>query len=246
MTAPARGMPDVDLSEGTIEKIKAEAIATAPKKETEMFDRPNLEIQVDPKNVKFAEDHKAQGGGDVEPPPPPVIEPKPVKKPKRKLTDKQLEALKRGRAKSLEVRREKQKNKIIEAGKNASASLPPPPTHTQSNPQVVQPQLIQQQAQIDYDKIINGVVSKFDKINTDRQSRESRVAQDIDAFESRIREEERAHVLGEIERMQKEDEQKKNSLIAHHHLSRPKPAQSVNPYLYAMEMGAQSRYNKRW
>ena len=44
--------------------------------------------------------------------------------------------------------------------------------------------------------------------------------------------------------MQKEDEQKKNSLIAHHHLSKPKPTTNINPYLYAMEMGAQSRYNR--
>ena len=248
MTSPARGMPNVDLQPETIEQIKQEEQEQKPVHSDKMFSKPNLEIKVDPakteeiikevnkKEVKFVDDAE-----------PVLAPPKPIKKPKKKLTEKQLEALRRGREKSIQVRREKAKQKVIDAGQKASDPAYAPPKQTQSPAVQVQqqvPQIVNQQAHIDYDKIINGVVNRFDNLQTQRSARESRVAHDIDAFEQRVRDEERKRVLDEIDKMQKEDESKKNSLIAHHHLTKPRPAQSINPYLYAMEMGAQSRYKR--
>jgi len=229
MTSQARGMPSVELSPETQEEIKQEQADSVPKPEEEMFTKPNVDLSINPA-------------------PEPVAK-APIKKPKRKLTEKQLEALRRGREKSIQTRKENARKKIVEAGKKASqdpAYAPPSSASTHQEPvRPAPPPPIQVSGPgIDYDKIINGVTSRLDKMRGDREQREHKVASDINAFEDKIRQDERDRVLGEIDKMQKEDEQKKNSLIAHHHLSKPRPVQSQNPYLYAMEMGAQSRYKR--
>lgn len=219
MTSEARGMPDMSLSVETQEDIKAQEEAEKPKEEKEIFQRPDLEIKT-----------------------PEAIAPKPANKPKRKLTDKQLEALRVGREKSLATRRANQQTKKIETAKKIVEDPANAPAHTQlPPPQVVAPvppQIIHQQSPIDYDKIILGVTSRMDKLQADRQNREHQVASDISIFEDKIRDDERVRVLNEIEEMQKQEDIKKNSFIAHQHLTKPRPVQSQNPYLYAMDIGA--------
>ncbi len=90
----ARGMPSVELSDRTKEAIaiqeEQEVIENTKIPEKEMFKKPNLDI----KGV--------------------VDKAMPVKKPKKKLTERQLEALARGREKSKQTRAKKKAEKEAE------------------------------------------------------------------------------------------------------------------------------------
>lgn len=240
----ARGMPSVELSNQTKEKIELEAEEAKPKPNLEIFDSPKLKEGAPPSetpsdNIELKVESEVASEAVVKPK-------KPVKKPKRKLTDKQLEALKKGREKSIETRRKNKKEKEVKKAEQVlqttsevhqSAPVAPPP-------QVVQVTPVHQPAQIDYDKIINGVVGKMETMNTQRANREHLVAENVNAFEEKIRDDERNNVLKQIEDMQKQEDIAKSSHLAHKYLTKPKPVVNNNPYAYALQMGANSRYRR--
>lgn len=238
MTSQARGMPSMELSETTKEQIAIEQEEAKPKPSEEMFQRPTMEIQpveklpdkrpqsepVEQKEVVY------EGKGEA----------KPIKKPKKKLTDKQLEALRKGREKSIATRKAN-----AEAKKKAKQQVEVNPTAPQVEQKMVQPPPVQYQPpQIDYDKIINGVASRYDNMMKTRMEREHRVAEDINIFEQKIREEERNNVLDEIDKLQKQEELEKAQQTAYQTISKPRPPASQNPYLYAMNMGARNRFKR--
>tara|TARA_R100001463_G_scaffold1643_1_gene7188 strand:- start:16452 stop:17177 length:726 start_codon:yes stop_codon:yes gene_type:complete len=222
----ARGMPNVELSIQTKEEL-AERSRKIP--QDEMFkgveastDKPNVELTIT----------------DTDKP-----------KKKKQLTEKQLEALNRGRQKSIETRRLKKEQKLKEeaewkahkeetrkASQKVKEFVPPPPQEevkssadfvpTPSMP----PQMYNQpNFSIDYDKLVNGVVEQMENRSKARQEREHKVATDLSAYEAQIREDERNKMLSELEQYEKEEARKKNlagatnvlkhKSIAPHHLS---------------------------
>ena len=235
----ARGMPSVELTQTTKDDIKQEAEDARPK--------TNLEIFVSPKG---SEDSASQSdqivkpaeaiGSDAEAP----LKKTPVKKPKRKLTDKQLEALKLGREKSIETRRKNKEEKKVQKAKEVLEGAPHQSAPPQAPPQVSVVTAPAPPTHIDYDKIINGVVGKMETLKSQRENREHLVAENVNAFEEKIRNDERTYVLKEIEDMQKKEDQERASIMAHKYLSKPKPVVDNNPYAYALQMGANSRYRR--
>jgi len=234
MTSQPRGMPSMELSENTKEQIAVEQEEAKPKPSEEMFQRPTMEIKAidklpDKRPLPETEEIKPQEGT-------PLTK---VKKPKKKLTDKQLEALRKGREKSIQTRKAN-----AEAKKKAKEVVEVNPTA----PQVEQRQqpVVQQYAPptIDYDKIINGVASRYDNMMKHRAEREHKVAEDINIFEQKIRDEERNRVLDEIDELQKKEDLEKAQQTAYQTISKPRPIQSQNPYLYAMNMGARNRFQR--
>ena len=235
MTSAPRGMPSMELTDQTKQEIIAEQEEVAPKPQEEMFQKPSMEIKPvesisKDEEVKQVEPKK--GGGS------------PIKKPKKKLTEKQLEALRRGREKSIQTRKAQ-----AEAKKQAKAKPVQKPEVEVVQPTPVQPPQPVQQSyiapQIDYDKIINGVASRYDTMMRTREDREHKVAQDINLFEEKVRAEERNRVLDEIEKLQAQEELENQKKIAYNTISKPKPPQSQNPYLYAMNIGARNQFH-RW
>lgn len=231
----ARGMPSMALSpnaQARLDKEKEEV-------KEDPFKRPNLEIKEineEPKSVQINE--SANEVKTIEEP-----APTPVKKPKKKLTEKQLEALKRGRQKSIETRKKKaeEAKKLKEqksvAPKNhiESTYVPPPSGHTPYQPP---PQ------HIDYDRIINGVANIYQQHQQKQaqQSYEEEVEFNVNEFEKKVREEERNKVYAELEKIQKEEEQQKAQATAQKYLNRQ--PQSVNPYAYAFQMGSRNRFKR--
>ena len=95
----ARGMPDVSISKQTQDKINDEEKVNEKKPNSEIFKNPNLEMKViDEKPEPIKEEKKEEVLSET-------------KKPKKKLTEKQLEALARGRQKSIETRKNKKEEK---------------------------------------------------------------------------------------------------------------------------------------
>ena len=221
--------------------MEHEAEEAKPKPNLEIFDSPKLKSEAPPSedaspNIELKVESEAE-----------QVPKKPVKKPKRKLTEKQLEALKKGREKSIETRRKNKKEKEVKKAEKVlqvqsevhqEAPRAPPPQ------QVVQVTPVHQPAQIDYDKIINGVVGKMETMASQRENREHLVAENVNAFEEKIRDDERNHVLKQIEDMQKQEDIAKSSHLAHKYLTKPKPVVNSNPYAYALQMGANSRYRR--
>jgi hypothetical protein len=235
MTSAPRGMPSMELSENTKEQIAIEQEEAKPKPSEEMFQRPTMEIKPveklpdkRPQSEQKEVVYEAQG------------EAKPIKKPKKKLTEKQLEALRKGREKSIATRKAN-----AEAKKKAKQQVEVNPTAPQVEQKMAQPPPVQYQPpQIDYDKIINGVASRYDNMMKQRMEREHRVAEDINVFEQKIREEERNKVLDEIDKLQKQEEMEKAQQTAYQTISKARPPASQNPYLYAMNMGARNRFKR--
>tara|TARA_E500000305_G_C3967237_1_gene210154 strand:- start:198 stop:929 length:732 start_codon:yes stop_codon:yes gene_type:complete len=240
----ARGMPDVSLSEQTIERLEAEAKEEEPKSNLEIFVKPINEEPTEPgiDKVKVKEEAPPVATAPVAERPTEVpVEKKKTPKPKRKLTEKQLEALRRGREKSIETRRKKKEEKELKKAEKtieqkAPERLAPPPQAPQ--------QTAWAPPQIDYDKIINGVTSRLENQSVKRQEREHIVAENVNLFEQKIRDDERNKVINEIDTLQKEEDQKRKAVLAHNYLSKPKPVQDNNPYAYALQMGANSRYRR--
>ena len=142
-------MPDMSLKPDTEEFLKEQQEAKdnlAKKVENqEIFTKPNLEVKIDEIKEEIAKDKEETA---------PLIVKEKVKK---KLTEKQLEALKKGREKSIATRKAK-----AEAKKQAKA----PKNHIEHSipqvPQIPQIQTPQLSNNIDYDKIINGVSNIFE------------------------------------------------------------------------------------
>jgi hypothetical protein len=227
----ARGMPDMSLKPDTEEFLKEQQEAkdnVAKKIENqEIITKPDLLGKGQDQKIKVVIDEIAKEG--VEGERPLVLK----DKVKKKLTEKQLEALKKGREKSIATRKAK-----AEAKKQAKA----PKNHIEHSipqvPQVPQIQTPHLSNNIDYDKIINGVSNIFEA----RQRKQQEVEVNVKEFEAKVRQEERNKVLLELEKIQKDEEHTKNTHTAHTVLNRA--PQSANPYAYALNMGARNRYSR--
>lgn len=206
-------MPDVSLSQQALDTIKEENTQIP---ESKMFKKKNnvnlniVETLDDGTKVKY----------------PAEAEQEPPKKPKKKLTEKQLEALKRGREKSIATRKAKaealkvEKEMLKEAKKSQKKVKVQAPTEEledmsahatdvnmpqqQLYRQPPPPQHFQQQ-QLDYDRIIRGLADEQDKRSKARENREHQVAEDIKKYEEQIRADERARILAEVEREEQEE-----------------------------------------
>jgi len=225
-------MPSVALTPQTEEKLKVE-----DDKEKELqedpFKRPNLDIKVIDKDP----DAKASAVSFQEEP---VVKEKP-KRPKKKLTEKQLEALKRGREKSMATRKakaedrkkiQKEKNEA-KAPKNHIETIRPPEGHIPYQPPP--------QQQIDYDRIINGVANIYQQQSQKAKQKEE-IEFNVAEFEARVREEERNKVYDDLDKIQQEDEQAQAQAVAHKYLNRQ--PQSINPYAYAFQNNSRKRYQR--
>jgi hypothetical protein len=234
----ARGMPDMSLKPDTEEFLKEQQEAKdnlAKKIENqEIFTKPDLLAKGQDQKIKVVIDEiakEAEGvkGGDS----PPLVLKDKVKK---KLTEKQLEALKKGREKSIATRKAKaEAKKQVKAPKNHIEHSMPQVPQVQHIAGIQTPHLSNN---IDYDKIINGVSNIFEA----RQRKQQEIEVNVKEFEAKVRQEERNKVLLELEKIQKDEEHTKNTHTAHTVLNRA--PQSANPYAYALNMGARSRYSR--
>lgn len=203
----ARGMPNVELSIQTQEALQHQEEERAKEQ------------------IKIPQEQMFKG---VEASAPPKAE---QKKPKKKLTEAQLEALNRGRQKSIETRRAKKEAKLKEEAewkahqesvkkttKQTKEYQPPPPEPVKSSADFVPtptapPQMYQQpNFSIDYDKLVNGVVEQMEHRSNARQEREHKVAEDLTAYEQQIREDERERFYKEM-RLAEDEEKKKQNLV---------------------------------
>jgi hypothetical protein len=208
----SRGMPDVSMKQETLESIKEEQTPIPEEKMFKKKNNINLKIETldDGTKVKFPDEPQQET----------------PKKAKKKLTEKQLEALKRGREKSIATRKAKKEALAIEKEqwKAHKDSLKTPPTEMESMeshaPDVnaprqapmrqAPPPQTYQPPQLDYDKIIRGLADEQDKRSRVRENREHQVAEDIKKYEAQIREDERRRILEEVEAEEREEQQKIN------------------------------------
>lgn len=215
-------MPDVSMSAETLDTIKEE---NTPIPENKMFKKKNnvnlniVETLDDGTKLKYPAE--AETEAQAEPP----------KKAKKKLTEKQLEALKRGREKSIATRKAKaealkvEKEMLKEAKKSqkkvkvqaptemmedmsahATDVNMPPPQQQYRQPPATTTYL---QQNLDYDKIIRGLADEQDKRSRQRENREHQVAEDIKKYEDQIRADERARILAEVEREEEQEQTQK-------------------------------------
>jgi hypothetical protein len=218
MTKSARGMPSVELSQNTKDAIEAEETKDEEMKREDPFVKPNLEIKTTETLAPIAE----------------VEEQRVVKKPKKKLTEKQLEALKRGRVKSAETRKKKAEEKrLLKEEKNA------PKNHIQTA-EAMRPQP-QPAPQIDYDRIINGVGNLWGK-QQQQQQQVAEVEFNVAEFEKKVREDEKNKVYADLDKIQQEEAKIADLAVAKNHLQRQ--PQSLNPYAYAFNLNSRSRYQR--
>ena len=241
MTSKARGMPDVSLSIKTVEAIEAEKVANTPKPESEIFQKKDVKFEESKEETKIPEDRPTTNLGLDDSRPTTNIS----SKPKRKLTEKKMAGLKKGREKSLEIRRANKKAKNT-APKN-HVEQPTPQTYLQP---VQQPQQSMYQQppvynipppSIDYDKIINGVAERWKHNATPLPiipEQPKTPVFDKSKFESDIRMDEKRKILEEIEHLQNQEVQKKQL----------KPTESIynapSNFNYAFEMNSRKRYNR--
>lgn len=223
----ARGMPNVDLSIQSQERIEQE---NTPIPESEMFKKKGENVSMEVKDTP---------------------------KPKKKLTEKQLEALKRGREKSMETRKAKAQKKKQEDKEWADRreaeerrTAPPPPvvkeessfvdTRQQYSAPPPMPQMPQMgNFSIDYDKIISGVSSRLDQARLQREQKEHEVASNIAKYEEQIREDERNRLYAELDAEEEEEKQRKNKATTQKVLQTHRPVD----YSYAFQ-GGRSRYRR--
>ena len=228
----ARGMPTVDLS------IKSQdEIALQERIQEE-------EQRVIPQSEMFK-----QGEGDE----------KKEKKPKKKLSEKQLEALKRGREKSVETRKAKALEKKekdnewkqkrqdeelrvspkMEMKVEEQSSFEATPPSQQNTPMPTMPS--KQSFHIDYDKIISGVSSHLDSARLQREQKEHEVADNIAKYEDSIREDERNRLYAELDTIEEEETKEKNKKTTMNAFHKPKAVD----YSYAFQ-GGRSRQGNRY
>lgn len=233
----ARGMPNVELEPATQERV-AEEKKKIP--ETEMFkEKNNVSLEIKPVDNQVQDEVKE------------------VKKPKKKLTEKQLEALKRGRERSMEIRKEKAKAKkehkkkleqvkeqhedvLTLSSQDTHGHLSKTTPHSQPQPQHLQTG--GQPFTIDYEKIIGGVANMLDQRALQREEREHKVAQDLTAYEDKIREDERNRMFQELDEYEHQQAQRVKQQKTREILTQNQ--KSTNPYQYAFEIGARQRYRR--
>tara|TARA_R110002072_G_scaffold5409_4_gene34937 strand:+ start:1201 stop:1917 length:717 start_codon:yes stop_codon:yes gene_type:complete len=235
----ARGMPDVSLSKETEERIKAEDDKQKEQSTEDPFSRPEKNMKLEIKPTEQLEPIAEQ--------PEEVVAPPIKTKPKRKATKKQLEALAKGRETSMKNRKERAKQKKAVAPKQHidTADTFRETIKEETNRYMPQPQqapTIINSPSIDYDRIINGVANIYQQQSTFQQNKEKEVEFNVKEFENKVREEERLKVLGELERIQHEEQVVKETKTATSVLGRQ--PQSVNPFAYAFNMNSRQRYKR--
>tara|TARA_R110002153_G_scaffold4606_2_gene21677 strand:+ start:543 stop:1265 length:723 start_codon:yes stop_codon:yes gene_type:complete len=239
MTSKARGMPSVELSIETQEKIEADKIDSAPKPESEIFQKSNPELEIKPITAPPVDRPTTNLGLDNSRPTTNI-----TSKPKRKLTEKQLEGLRKGREKSLETRRAAKAKKAAHNAPKNHIEQPPPQSYTQPEP-TPQPAMYQQPPvyisqptpSIDYDKIINGVADKWNSTKKVEFKKEEPTFDRV-KFEADIRLNEKQKILLEIEQLQKDAEERENQKTTKSVYNAP-----AN-YSYAFENNSRKRYNR--
>jgi len=236
-----RGMPSMELSEETKTAMEAQSKVEEKKEESEMFSRPNLEIKVS--------DAVVEEGAAV-----PVKEKK-----KRRVTKAQLEALKRGRETSKKNRmdaaqakkqefqafKEHRKEKVLEQKldkieEEVLEEVAPPIAvdDFKATPKATP----QDHFNIDYEKIIAGVGNMF--ISQQQTKKVQVKEEDLTAFESKIREDERLKLYDELDKLEAEEQQKRNLKQAQQVYTR-QPVQAPASYSYAFSgQAGRHRYSR--
>lgn len=256
-------MPDVSISQTTQDSLTQEAESRVKKGNEEMFENPNMKLEIKPTNDITPMDRNGveEGQEGFIPQPKPV---QPKEKKKRKMTQAQLDALARGRETSMKNRMGKAKEKKavkaeasvkVEPKKVKFEYQEPAPIPQQTLPQTPyaqqqqynQQQQMYQQPQIDYDKIISGVANMYqqrEQQKVDKRNHEEQVNTDVAKFEAQIREDERVKLMVEFEKKEKEKLKSKALKTTQNVLSR-QPANAIdNPYAYAFQMNSRNNFKR--
>jgi hypothetical protein len=234
-------MPDMSIKKETQDKIDQHIEQNTPKPQNEMFDNMKLEVKpIDiPPTIK--EDIKVIDD-----------ETKPVKA-KRKMTEKQLEALARGRITSAKNRVEKAKNnkrtKAIEVNTPAPNEYIERPQERYVPPPMPQPpQQVYRQPDIDYDKIINGVSNIFDqraqrKLQAEEDERQ--INNNVAEFEAKIREDERVKIA-ERYKVKEAEQKKAKAQKTTENVYHRQPVNNIteNPYAYAFGLNSRKNFKR--
>ena len=262
----ARGMPDVSISQTTQDAIEVEAQSRVKKGNDEMFENPNVKLEIKPTTeIKPMDLNGVEEGQEGFIPQPKA----PTAKKKRKMTQAQLDALARGRETSMKNRVNKAKEKKAvkaEASVTPTATLPkvvarqkavkfeyhePAPIQPQqpSHPQqyAQQPQQIYNQPQIDYDKIINGVANIYqqrEQQKIDKRNHEEQVNTDVLKYEEAIRNDERVKLMKKFEEQEKEKLKAKALKTTTNVLTRQPANPNDNPYAYAFQMNSRNNFKR--
>ena len=206
----ARGMPDMSISEATQERINAEEEKNTPKPQNEMFVKTNLKLEVKPidipptiPEIKVIDD---------------MAKPTTTVKAKRKMTDKQLEALARGRITSAKNR--------VERAKTTSYLQPT----------------------IDYDKIINGITNIYDQRSQKKlqeEEHERYINNNVAEFETKIREDERLKIA-ERYKVREDERKKAKAQKTTENVYNRQPVNNIteNPYAYAFGLNSRQKYKR--
>ena len=273
-------MPDVSLKPETIDEKVKEA---TPIPEGKMFKKKKANLSLEVKEIDNPNYVAKVLDTIVEDEPVQEVAQAKQTKVKKKLTDKQLEALKRGREKSIATRRarkealelEKQNKKQAKAQLNAEKhqELDSMSSHATDYTEPVQRQPIGGRAptggrsplgqpsqkshggiapsqsersmwgaELDYDKIINGLADEQDKRQQARANREHQVAEDIKKYEDQIRQDERQRILAEVEEEEHKEQMKHNQQKTHSIFNPQIPVNAYSRNSYG-SFGSRSRRN---
>jgi hypothetical protein len=251
MTSKARGMPDMTISAKGQEKLEKET-----KTEAEIFSKnevsfnPTLDIkpiEARPTTNAILDINNDRPTTNAD------LDPSPIIKPKRKMTIKQAEGLKKGREKSLEIRRANKKVKMKPPIKEAPTQVDnfiPTPLPQQTPQQYSYPHqqmptpvyIAPPNNAIDYDRIMDGVASRWRAHSKGQQEERNRLPVipefNKEEFERGVRLDEKNKILAEIEELQKAATQRKNLKTTESVLQAP------SNYGYAFEMNSRKRYNR--
>ena len=255
-------MPDMSISPITQEKLD-EQEKNRNKTQDEMFVNPNVKLDIAEKPQKKIVKHTPTIPKEEEVTPPKQSEEElkaTPKKPKKKLTEKQLAGLAKGRETSMKNRMAKAK--AVKADKAVkSVTLVEPPKFRYKEPEdtevpkriphemgrgIAQPDRpIYQQPDIDYDRIINGVMTAQEKKKQailDAQRKEEEVNNNVIEFEKQIRLNERERIKQEY--LDKLAEQKKvKAKETTEKIYNREPINS-NPYAYAFNLNSRNRQSR--
>ena len=243
-------MPDVSLKVETIEENEREA---TPIPENKMFKKKKANLALEVKEIdnpnyvtKVLDDIQEESTGEE------------VKKVKKKLTDKQLEALKRGREKSIATRRARKEallqEKVLRKEEKALANANimedmanhadevNMPTKQKKQVRYAEPPSQSSSGGWDYDRIISGLADEQDKRSKARENREHQVAEDIKKYENQIRQDERARILAEVEAEEQQEIQLMNSKKTHSIFNPQIPVNAYSRTAYG-QFGSRSRRN---
>jgi len=251
-------MPDVSITQTTQDALTAEAESRVKKGNEEMFENPNVKLEIKPTTEITPMDRNGIEQGQEGFEAPPAVKPKK----KRKMTQAQLDALARGRETSMKNRVNKAnekkavkaeqsvkvepKPKPVKAVKFEYQEPPPIPQPTTPYQQQYAPQQMYQQPQIDYDKIINGVANMYqqrEQQKVEKRVREEQVNTDVAKFEAQIREDERVKLMVEFEKKEKEKLKSKALKTTQNVLQRQPPSVD-NPYAYAFQMNSRNNFKR--